>query len=311
MPANIYDVRHLDANESAFFKRETEYIKTQTYDVKYKALKAFDLIPVSGEAGPGASEITWRQFAAVGLAKIVQDYAKDFPRVDVYGTENTIKVKSLGDSYGYSVQEIRQSQMTNKRLDQRRAETARRAIDELTNTIALTGDTNSGLLGLLNYPGITEATIPNDGTGTSKTWASKTPDQIIRDVTNLVNAVVATTNGREQPDTMLLPITQYNDIATRRVSSVSDTTVLEYILRTSPYIKKIDWLSELSTAGASGVARVLLYVRDPRNLTLEIPQPFEQFDPIQEGMAYSIPCHARLGGVIVYYPLSVSFGDGI
>ncbi len=309
---NPYDpVKRLDANESAFFKRETEYIKTQTYDVKYKALKAFDLIPVSGEAGPAASEITWRQFAAVGLAKIVQDYAKDFPRVDVYGTETTVKVKSLGDSYGYSIQEIRQSQMTNKRLDQRRAETARRAIDELTNTIALTGDSNSGLQGLLNYPGITEATIPADGTGASKTFASKTPDQIIRDVTNLVNAVVATTNGREQPDTWLLPITQYNDIATRRVSSVSDTTVLEYILRTSPYIKKIDWLSELATAGAGGTTRMLLYVRDPRNLTLEIPQPFEQFDPQQEGMAYSIPCHARVGGVIVYYPLSVSFGDGI
>jgi hypothetical protein len=38
---------------------------------------------------------------------------------------------------------------------------------------------------------------------------------------------------------------------------------------------------------------------------------FEQFDPIQKGMEYEIPCHAETAGVIVYYPLSIAYGDGL
>lgn len=301
----------LDAGESAFFKRELEYIKQKTYDAKYKVLKGLEIIPISAEANNGATEITYRKFFGIGFAKIISDYATDFPRVDTYGEEATVKCKGIGDSYGYSIEEIRQSQFSGKRLDQRRADFARRAMDEKINAISLTGDTASGLNGLLNYPGITSATIPADGVGASKTWASKTPDQIIRDVTNMVNAVVVTTNGRELPDTLLLPLAQYNDISTRRVSIASDTTVMEYILRTSPYIKKIDWIVELAAAGALGVDRCMIICRDENHVTLEIPQPFEQFDPQMRGMTYEIPCHAKTAGVIVYYPLSIAYGDGI
>ena len=55
-----------------------------------------------------------------------------------------------------------------------------------------------------------------------------------------------------------------------------------------------------------------MYLReDPMKLTLELPMPFEQFAPQQTGMEYQIPCHAKCGGVIVYYPASIAYGDGI
>jgi hypothetical protein len=301
----------LDAGESVFFKRELEHVKTRTYDTKFKQLKALSLIPVSTEASNGATEITYRQYTAVGLAKIISDYAKDFPRVDVYGTEKTVKIKGIGDSYGYSIKEIRSSQYSGKRLDQRRAEAARRANDEKVNTIAMSGDSATGLNGLINYPGITEYTVPSDGTGASKTWSSKTVDQILRDVNGLVNAVVVTTNGREIPEVLLLPLTQYNYIANTRIGSVNDTTILEYILKTSPYIKKIDFLLELGGAGAGSSQRMMVGAFDDQHITLEIPQPFEQFDAEQEGMEFVIPCHSETAGVIIYYPLAFAFADGI
>jgi len=247
----------------------------------------------------------------VGFAKIIADYATDFPRVDVYGTENTVKVKDIGDSYGYSIQEIRRSQMSGKRLDQRRSDTARRAIEEKINQIALLGDSLSQLQGLINYTGITAYTVPADGTGSSKLWANKTVDQVVRDIAGVVSAIFNTTNGREAPDTLLLPISKYMYLATTRMGSVNDTTLLEYILKTNPFLKKIDWLVELSGAGAGGTDRMLCYCNDDQHLTLEIPQPFEAFDPVQTGMEFEIPCHAMTAGAIVYYPLSVAYGDGI
>ena len=165
--------------------------------------------------------------------------------------------------------------------------------------------------GIINYPGTTEFTIPADGTGSSKLWSTKTPDQIIRDLTGLTNAVVATTNGREIPDTLLIPLTRYNTISTTRMGSVSDTTILEYFLKTSPYITKVEWLVELSGAGAGNSDRIMALANDEMHLTLEIPQLFEQFDPQQKGMEFEIPCHCETAGVIVYYPLSIAFGDGV
>ena len=301
----------LDSNESVFFNRELAYVKSKSYDAKYTELKGLMLIPISTEAGAGINEIVYHQYRGVGFAKVIADYAKDFPRVDIYGEEKSVKVKGIGDSYGYSIKEIRASNRTGKGLDQRRAITARRAHDEQMNKMALKSDKVNGTFGLLDFPGITEVTLQADGTKSSKTWASKTPDQIVRDINDMVNAVMEPTSAREVPDTLLLPIAQYNDIATRRIGEAGEKTLMKYILENSPYIKRIDWLSELKNFGAGGTNRALIGRFDEEHITLEIPQPFEQFEAQQEGMEFTIPCHSECAGTIIYYPLAFAYADGI
>ena len=301
----------LDSNESAFFNRELTFVKSKSYDAKLAELKGLKLIPISTEAGAGVSEIAYRQYRGVGFAKVIAAYAKDFPRVDVYGEEKSVKVKGIGDSYGYSIKEIRASQRAGKNLDQRRAITARRAHDEQMNKMALKSDPVNGTNGLLDYPGITEVTLQSDGTGSSKTWASKTPDQIVRDINDMITAVMDPTSAREVPDTLLIPIAQYNDISTRRIGEDGTKTLLKYILDNSPYVKKIDWLAELKGFGAGGADRAMVGTFDEEHITLEVPQPFEQFEAQQEGMEFTIPCHSECAGSIIYYPLAFAYADGI
>ena len=304
------DVRRLDAAETAFFKRQLEHVKTKTYDVKYKNLKATMLIPVSMEANPGDDYIVWYSFSKAGKAKIISDYAHDFPRVDIYAEENQSKIKSIGDSYGYSLKEIRRAAKAGNKLNTRRANTARRAIEEKIDEIAWNGDSDFNLQGLLDYPGITEYTVPNDGTGSTKTWSTKTSVQINRDLTGLMNAVSVPTYGREEINQILLPREQYNLIKNTQMNTYNDKTILQFFLSNNPGVS-VDILDELNGAGASSTDRMMAYVRDPEHLTLEIPQPFEQLEYDKKGMEYEIPCHAECGGVIVYYPQSVVFGDGI
>ena len=78
---------HLDANESAFFQRELEYVKSNTYDVKYPELKARRLFPLNPEVDPGATKITYQQYDQTGIAKIIANYADDLPRADIKGKE--------------------------------------------------------------------------------------------------------------------------------------------------------------------------------------------------------------------------------
>jgi hypothetical protein len=246
----------------------------------------------------------------VGFAKIISDYANDFPRVDVYGEEDFVRVHSIGISYGYNIMEIRSAAMTpGKNLELRRALTARRSHEEKVNDLALRGDPEHRIQGLFKYPGITETTLPSDGSDGSKSWKTKSVDQILRDINILTDAVMIPTYGLEVPDTMLMSMSAYNTLANTRLGD-NDKTLLKYIMDNNPTLKRIDWINELSGAGEGGTDRVLIGKFDMEHLTLEVPQPFEQFDPIQKGMEYEIPCHSRCAGVIVYYPMAFAFADG-
>lgn len=315
MSGTVIRSQNLDANESVFFGRELEHVKARSYDVQYPELKARQMIPVSYEAGPGAASITYEQYDMVGVAKIIASYADDLPRSDVKGKSFTVQVRSIGNSYGYNVQEIRSAAMAGKPLEQRRANAARRAFEEKVNRIGFHGDDEFGLNGLLTHPNITSGSVTADGDegdGNNDTeWVYKTPSQILRDMNDLVNGIVNDTNGVEVPDTLALPIEHYGLIATTARSTTTDTTILEFFLKTNPYIKEVVPLHELAGAGTSGVDVMIAYRRDPDKLTLEIPQDFEQFPPQERGLEFIVPCHGRCGGVIIYYPLSVAVGEGI
>lgn len=303
---------HMDADESIFFSRQLEHVKSKSYDVKYADLKARKLIPVSSDAGPGAETIKYEQYDQVGVAKILASYADDLPRADVKGKEFVGVIRGLASSYGYSLQEIRAAKFAGKPLEQRKANAAKRAILQKENSIAFFGDSNHNLRGLINHPNISSTTVAADGTGATTTFSTKTPAQIVRDLHKVVNFVVENTKGVEIPNTLLLPLTQYNYIASTPWSTSNDgKTILQHFLETSQYVKNVDWINELKGAGAGGTDRMLTYRRDPDALTLEIPQDFEQLDVEQRNLEFIVPCHSRIGGVLVYYPLSIAYVDGI
>lgn len=312
---------NLDANETMFFARELEFIKAKTYDVQYPELKATTLIPVSNEAGPGAESITYQQFDQLGIAKIIANYADDLPRADVKGREFTSPIRSVGASYGYSVQEIRAAQFAGRNLQQRKANAARKAIDQKINNIGFYGDEEYGLKGLLNHPNITRVSVDNDGEDNgnpSTKWEHKTADEILRDMNNLVNGIVDLTNGVESPNTLVLPIKQYTQISSTARSTNSDTTILQYFLLNNPFITSVEWTNEFKGAGlgiegeiAAGNDIMLAYDRNPDKLSLEIPQDFEQFPAQERGLEFVISVHARIAGILVYYPLSLAIAEGI
>lgn len=319
MPNQLIQKRNnpmrIDSAETAFFLRQLTYIKAKTYDTKYKNLVAMQIFPVSSEAGIGAEEYLYRKFSMTGFAKIIADYAQDFPRVDVYGEEVTGKIRSIGDSYGYSIQEIRRSQMTGTQLDIKRAKAARRAIEEKIDDIAWNGDENYGLQGFIDYPGITEYETPNGDGGTPE-WTTKTSLEILADLNGLLSAIWVTTNMVERPDTIILPPAQFFYINTQPMGSTADgqftdKTILQWFKDNHPEITSILPVNELAGAGADESDRMMAFTRDEDHVTFEIPQMFEQFDPQYKGMSLEIPCHARCGGISIYYPLSVAFADNI
>jgi hypothetical protein len=300
----------LDKAESAFFARETEYILTRTFDAKPPENKGLLLVPMARGLPQGINEITYRRYFEAGESKVIADYAEDYPRVDVFGEEYTAKVYDIGDSFGYSIREIRASMRTGKRLDQRRALAARKSNERKLNKITLMTSKDCGTFGLLDYPGITEATLLADGTGGSKSWRSKSADQILRDITDLMNAIIHPTNGAEVPDTLLLPLKTFTHLTTTRLGD-TEISLAKYIRENFPQLTKIDWLNELSGMGIGGQNRVFIGKFDADHVENQIVTYFEQLDIEHKGGTYTIPCQSSTAGVIVYYPQAFAFADGV
>jgi len=306
------------AEFTAFLARQLEQIKARQYDVKRPPLKAFDLMPISSEINPGAETITYRQYDKTGIAKIIAGYADDLPRADVLAKEFTARVRSVGDSYGYSTQELRAAQFSNANLTGMKRSAAERAMDERLNKIAWYGDAEYNLPGLLTAADVPTGTAADNAGGTSTNWANKTPDEIAQDISDAVTDIIDTTNGVEVPDSIGMDVASYRYLSTTRIGDSGDLTILEFVQKANPEITNWNWANELDAAKrtANGVDTFTdgvfwVYRYDPMAFTWEIPMMFLEHPFEQRNLEYVINCESRTGGLLIYYPLSMKIVDGI
>ena len=311
-------MRFDDAEHASLYTaRELDYIKAQSYDVEYPELTALSLFPISNEVNPGAETVTYYSYDKTGVAKIINNYATDLPRADVKGKPSTGYVKSVGASYGYSVQDMRASRMASKSLDVRKAEAARYAVDFELNRIAWAGDKENGLIGVLSPENdIPLYAVPNGASGKTS-WESKTADEILADLNGMQKQVSRTTKNVERPDTLALPADVYIDISTRQIPNTG-YTVKKFLLENAPYLKDIVSAAELQADAedtnpyaAQGKNVALLFKKDARKMSIEHPLPFYQHPLQTKGLEIVVPCEARTAGAIIYYPLSALIAVGV
>jgi hypothetical protein len=302
-------------DSSVFFARELDYIKTQTYDVEYPEFNGTRLFPVESSVPLGVKTITYYSYDRTGFAKIISDYSDDLPRADVTGKPSTATIRDLGDSYGYSIDDLEASRYTGKSLDVRRGEAARQAIDELINRIAWCGDVANGLRGVLSAENqVPIWTPPTNAEGNSTKFKDKTPDEILATFSGALQYMSETTKGKERPDTIAIDESNFIYLATTPRSPLSDTTILKWLSDNLPGIT----FERASEIGANtpynpfgNLNIMLIYKKDAHKLTIEIPLMFEQL-PIQpKNLAFEIQCRAKTAGAIIYYPLSLLIVPGV
>ena len=289
--------------------RELEHMKARTFDIKFPDMKARLLIPVSNEADEGAETITYDQWTEFGIAKIIANYADDLEMIDVLKEQFTNPVQGIGKAFSISIQDLRRAAMSGNSIPIRKARACRRAIERGIEQIAAFGnigsDPSGGLRGFYNNTNVTVL-------GAAGLWSAATPAAIIGDLNDLVEEVVVGTLETVLPDTLVLDQSSLAIIRQRPIAVDNQTTILRSFLANNPYIKNIDswFLGALADAGGSG-PRIAAYFRDPEILELEIPAEYEELPPEPRNLAFITNAHARVGGVVMYYPLGVAYMDGV
>lgn len=298
---------------SIFFARELDYIKSKSYDKIYPEFTALNNFPITHEVPEGAETMTYYSYEKTGMAAIISNYATDLPRADVKGSPTTAYVKSIGDSYGYSIQEMRASRMAGKSLDTRKAEAARYAIDRKTNEIAFVGDKEHKLMGMLssdnNIPLYTLATVE-----TKTSWKDKSAAEILADINGMFAYQSRITQDVERADTLALPPAVFIDISTRQIPNTG-YTVKRFLLENAPYLKNIITAPELSAENKAtnpyGVDVAMLYTNSADKFSLEIPMAFYQYPLQNRNLEVIVPCEERVAGIVLYYPLSALLAVGV
>jgi hypothetical protein len=306
-----HDGVRLDANETAFLERELTQLRTKIFEVVYPDMLGRRFVPMATDIAASAEKYAFKVWDKVGKAKVAANDSDDAPRIDVTGKELNGKVYPVIASYGWGLNELREAIRTNTPLQSQRALAARSAIETGIDEMLANGytdqpgETNLVTKGLLN-----NADVEGLGYATLTNWTQATAATTIENELNAwINGIISGSKQKFLPTNVLLPPSRHEIINTKRVGVDNDTTIKASFLKNNPHIKAIDPWWRLEGIGTNSTGRGLVYQKDPLVLEGVVPVDFEQLPPQARNFEFIVNCFGRCGGVKVYQPLAMKYGD--
>jgi hypothetical protein len=300
-----------------FVIAQTTHIEPQVYETRYPDIDYASLIPVDTSAPEWIKSVTYFATNHAGQAEWISGNAKDIPVVGTDRSKFETPVYMAGIGYDYGMEEVNQARMLGIPLEAENARAARRVSEEFIYTAATSGNIEKGYEGIFNYSTVPAVTVAI-GVSTNTEWSTKTPAEILLDVNDLVTGVQVATNTVAMADTLLLPFTRFNSIASIQLPNTT-MTILEFLRINNVYtaqtgqpltIRGIRGLDN-PTGGSPASARMIAYRRAPEVLKLHLPMS-HRFLPVQvQGLQFTVPGIFRFGGVDVRLPNEIRYGDGI
>lgn len=300
-----------DASETIYLARQLLEMETTVYKEVYPALRGREFVPKS-PMSLGAKYFGYQEETIYGggQRKIIADMATDLPMVNVSRTETQARVYPLGRAFQYTVLELSHAAYANEPLDTTLASAARFAIEQDIDGLLQVGDAAYNMLGLLNQTSTNTYVVPNGGLG-SPLWTQKTADEILLDLHGIAKAAHIATKSADMSTKMLLPLDSYQLISTKPRSTTSDTTVLEFFLGTSQWVKSVEPWYACDTAGALGVKRAVAYRPEVDAVFYKMPREFQMLPAEARGLRFVVDCIAEYGGVHARKPKTITYADGI
>lgn len=237
------------------------------------------------------------------------------PGVSVNGERIVLPLRALGQEVSYTSIELERSQLLGQPIDQQKFDGLNLMYQMSTDEMVYVGDSGVGATGLVNSALVTSGAVANGAAGGS-TWASKTPDEILADVNKLIEAAWQASGFAVCPDKLLLPPVQYAYIASQKVSSAGNVSILTFLednsisLRVNGRKLDIQPVKWLAGRGASNSDRMVTYTNDENRVRFPMV-PIRRETPYYLGIRFNAPYIWAFGEVEFVYPETVRYADGI
>lgn len=292
----------------AFYISQLTNLEAKVYETLYPDIIFDQLVPVDTSDPEWIDQVAYMSFNAVTMAKFIAANGRDLPQSDIDANISYIPVGYAGNSYGYSLEELRKAAAMRIPLDATKARITYRGARQFQQQIAFFGDASRNMYGLFNHPN-----VPLDNSTIN--WNTATGAEMVAALNSLLIKVWNQSNTRHVANTLLLPTTIWSIISSKRMDTGTDTTVLEFFRRNNNStgvtgqpldIRAVLWLN---TAGTGGVPRMMAYEKNQDNLTMRMPIPWRSLPPQATALRLEVPCEFKISGTEFRYPLSAAYRD--
>lgn len=295
-----------------FYISQLAQVEPRIYATKYPNINFQELIPVDSSIPEWVDSVDYISYDAVTMGKFVGANADDLPNVALKAKKDSVPVGYAGNSFEYSLDELRKSQHLNMPIDTTMAAAARRGAEEHMQRVAYFGDADRGMHGLFNHPNVTsDATSALDWTD-----ASTTGKMILDEINGMIGDVWEQSKGVHVPNTMVLAANRWTYLATTMATEYApDKTLLEILQSQNLYTRmtgqpmNIVPRFQLEGAGASGKDRIMIYEKNPENLVMYIPMFWRPAAPQPRDLKIKVPAEYKTSGTEFRYPMSAAYFD--
>ena len=190
-----------------------------------------------------------------------------------------------------------------------------KALDQLVYT----GFSNVDTVGIVNNPNITSG-LATAGTSGNTTWKDKTVDEILWDINEAITLAWAASEYDDSAlsNHILLPPAKYSYIASTRIGTSGDESILSYVLKNNISVNQGHDLQIYpcrwcTGAGTSGKDRMVVYVNDEDKVYFDLPVPLTRAmtQPVALQFSYVTIFAAQMGVVKFLYTEPARYVDGI
>lgn len=294
----------LDANQAMFASRELNNMIEAIYLAKLARKRAFEALPTNMTDRPNKSQFEWALIDTIGEAKIMANGAKDIPRANASTVRQTARVQLFGISFEMQLTDMLNSNSSGISIDQSRNIGARRGMEAALDRFAAVGNDAVGNTGFFRNAYVPLVTPIATG------WTGATSSANILD--SLAAAAVAptvATEENEEADSMVLPLSTWMLISTKKVDGDSSMTILQQFKINCPFIKNFYTWKFADTASAGGTKRIVAYSSSQEVLSHEVTQNMVVMPPQARAFDQEFFCYARSAGCIIKSPKGLAYMD--
>ena len=316
--------RFMDAQVGyAFLTPQLHRIETEVYMRKYPSFDFATLMHVSTDGDMWDVGTVFYSMDQVGKAEFLAGKSFDMPYADTLRNQHSHSFHLAGIGYEWSTQELQRAAKLGRSLTSDKAMAADQAAQAFLWNIAVTGKTpgaatsEKGWTGLVNNASVPSAQVPNDGSGSARTFVSKSDAFVLRDINEAITAVHTNTGETHVANTLLLPTSTYQELASRPYGTENaTTTLLDFIRTKNAYTAltgqplTIRATRSLETAGTGNSKRLVAYDNAREVVRFHLPGPHQFLPPFQKGsMVYEVGGIMNVGGTEIRLPKAIVYRD--
>lgn len=293
-----------------FYISQLANLEAKIYEAKYTAINFAEMIPVNTAVPEWADSWDYISYDAVTLGKFIGSSADDLPNVALSANKTSVPIGYAGNSFDYSLDELRKSQQLRIPIDVTKGRAAFRGSQEHSQRVAYFGDASRGMFGMFNNPNLAVDNSTVD-------WTTATGQEIVDDMNSLLIEVWINSANTHLPSALAIASARYATISSRRMDSGTDTTILQFFMQNNLYTTttgqplRIFPRLQLTGAGVGGKDRMLAYELNDDNLGMCNPIPWRAIAPQMKNLNIVVPCEYKISGVDWRYPFSAAYRDAL